>query len=377
MQQDSDADANDGRTQNETASGSTDSSPKTGRLPRRLPRLRAAVDKVLDEMPDASKTSATASANFSPELRSQIQEVLRQTLHTVLEHIDNARPEELVGDNPEWFTIVSNRRRAAELQEAAATGDEEAKDLLLSLLEAVAETVGLTILQELGRQVPEELPPASLTHVAQEQSQVLKDEVLARLSRWLLRTEGEEEAEGEKAPLPVIRSPEFPIHTSQEWTALLQAATDGRHDLHYTNDVEAGARIHLRPNAPFHTRLGLLDGERSDQRGMDLLRRLTDRLDIDAAFALLYISHCIAPPRPLPDNAYAGGWVDLNDVANKIGLRADTAAEAEDNRRLVWDYIRFGARASIVGSRTTSYVDPRTKKNIETRIDTPLWTVLK
>ncbi len=180
---------------------------------------------------------------------------------------------------------------------------------------------------------------------------------------------------GARAAVP-RKAAEYALHTSQEWAAIMQAVADGKYNQHYVDDEAALARIHARPNAPFHTRLDLLAEEREAGFGVDLLKQITDRLDVDAAFALLYISHCLAPPAPLPQHAYAGGWVDLNDVAAKIGLRADTTAKAEENRRLVWDYIRFGARAHIVGERSTAYYDTATRRRIQTQLDTALWAVI-
>ena len=157
----------------------------------------------------------------------------------------------------------------------------------------------------------------------------------------------------------------------------MHAAADGKRAGNYRDDAEALARIHQRKGSAFHTRISLLEEERAAGYGVELLRRMTDQMDIDGAFALLYVSHCLAPPNPLPANAAAIGWIDLNDVARKIGLRADTEVEAEANRRLVWNYIRFGARANIVGQRTSVYRDPVTGKNVDTCIDTPLWRVMR
>lgn len=186
---------------------------------------------------------------------------------------------------------------------------------------------------------------------------------------------GRRRSSGGQQPDAPQKSAEYPLHNSQEWTAIMQAVADGKWGQNYASDDAALTRTHNRPDTPFHTRLALLDEERQAGFGTELLRRITDRLDIDAAFALLYISHCLVPATGLPRNTYAGGWIDLNDVASKIGLRADTAAQAETNRALVWDYIRFGARAHVIGKRSGTYYDVDGKP-IQTLLNTPLWTIL-
>jgi hypothetical protein len=182
-----------------------------------------------------------------------------------------------------------------------------------------------------------------------------------------------------KYPLPskfqLLKSSFYCVHTGQEFTALTQSAAHGKYGTNYNNDDQALERTHATPGSPFLTRFKVLD-EEQEIGGLELVNGLTDRMDADGALALMYVSNCLAPPAPLPPNAYAGGWVDLDDVAKKIGLtQPRDAVESEANRRKVWDYLRFGARAEVVGRRTKIFKDS-SGKEISTEISTALWSVV-
>lgn len=188
------------------------------------------------------------------------------------------------------------------------------------------------------------------------------------------------------APKPKLAPPKaieplkdqaFNVPTSQEFAELLAAAADGQYGSNYTDDPQSGVRIHARKGSPFITRIQLSPHERAAGCGVDMLAEFTRRQNADSAFMILYVSHLLAPQTPLPRGAYAGGWVDLNDVARKIGLNMRTAADAENSRRAVWDLIRFGARANVIGERSTVYRDPSTGQQIPTQIDSAPWQILK
>jgi hypothetical protein len=168
----------------------------------------------------------------------------------------------------------------------------------------------------------------------------------------------------------------YALHTSQEWDALETAAADGRLGQHYRNDVQALTRTHHRPNAPFRVQLEPTPEDREAGIGMDALERIMRAQDADCIFALLYVSRLLAPPAPLPANAYAGGWMDLDDVIKKIGWTPRNSPHREELRARVYDYLRFGACARVVGERTTRYINRDTGEAIDTRLDAPLWAFL-
>jgi hypothetical protein len=181
-----------------------------------------------------------------------------------------------------------------------------------------------------------------------------------------------------KPPDP-LKQNAFVVHTSQEFTELMAAAADGQYGCNYVDDPQAGTRTHKREGSPFVTRLSLTREERAAKVGLDALASFTARQNADSAMMVLYVSHLLAPPAPLPKGVYAGGWVDLNDVARKIGLLPEgmrTAKESEAARAQVWDLIRFGARAAVIGSRSTTYLDRETGEPIPTQTDSAPWVIM-
>lgn len=170
----------------------------------------------------------------------------------------------------------------------------------------------------------------------------------------------------------------FSVHTGQEWTAFIQTASDGRGLKNFKDNEQSGTLRHQRPNAAFWTETALTEDERNAGHGIELLQRAAAELDLDDGLAWLYISHLLAPPAPLPANSYAGGWVDLDDVARKtMGGYARNPQEAIERRRKIWHAIRYGARTHISGRRTVPYFDKTTGQQIETEIHTTPWQIMK
>ncbi len=173
------------------------------------------------------------------------------------------------------------------------------------------------------------------------------------------------------------RQDEFPVHTGEEWTAFIQTAADGKKLLHFSGNEQNGILRHQRPNAPFYTQTMLLEEERRAGHGIELLQNAAAQLDIDDGLAWLYISHLLAPPSPLAPNAYAGGWIDLDDVARKtMGGYARNPEEARMRRVKVWRAICYGARSQIGGRRSVPYFDKTSGKEIPTEIYTSPWQIV-
>lgn len=180
-----------------------------------------------------------------------------------------------------------------------------------------------------------------------------------------------------KTPEDVDAREEYVIQTSQEVDALMRAAADGRTGAHWVTDENGATRSHSIPGAPHHVQIALSENERAQGVSVQVLEKLTLKQDPDFNFVLLYVSQILAPPSPLPRNAAAMGWVDIDDVMSKIGWDPRSSKDRLEMRRRVWQYILFGARASIVGQRSGRYVDNRTGERIETIIDAPPWAVLE
>jgi len=172
-------------------------------------------------------------------------------------------------------------------------------------------------------------------------------------------------------------SEDYMIQTSQEVDALMRAACDGRTGQHWKSDPDASTTSHAVPGAPHHVQLSLSDDERAAGVPLRVLEDLAFAQDPDFNFALLYISRLLAPPSPLPTKNLASGWVDLDDVLDKIGWDPRSTKERLEMRRRVWRYLLFGVRASIVGQRSGTYVDKKTGEKIETVIEAPAWVILE
>ena len=178
------------------------------------------------------------------------------------------------------------------------------------------------------------------------------------------------------APEAVRESVEMSVQTSQEFDTLLQAACDGEKGKRWKSNPQAGTRSYTSRKGPHLVELGLTPEEHDDGLDVSYLEWLTSQQDADCAFALLYVSNTLVPTSPLPEHAYAGGWISLDDVLEKVYGKPRSTAERTERRRHVWDYLRFGARANVRGKRSGVYHDPDTGEKIETHVDGPLWAFM-
>lgn len=182
----------------------------------------------------------------------------------------------------------------------------------------------------------------------------------------------------ESKALPTIKSANFNFATGQESDWLLRAACDGERQNGYRKDAQRRALIYEQNGASHRVELTQdapeTDGETLE---MDALEWLATQQNADFGFTFFYVVRLLAPPEQLEANRFAGGWIDLDDVAAKIGYNLDrcTAIEREKLRAQVWQFINFGARALVIGRRK-QYLDRATGKEIETRVESPPWRIL-
>lgn len=178
---------------------------------------------------------------------------------------------------------------------------------------------------------------------------------------------------GQADTLEARKSETYPVQTSEEWTALQTAAADGRTQANWRARPEDGQLVHQVEGAPYFVRLS---AEREEP--IDDLVSITQEMDADSVFGLLYVSELLAPAQPLAHGEYAGGRIYLDDVIEKIGL--DPRSTAERHKARQWVYttvIEFGRKAHVVGRRSgRKYKDPATGQEIDTYIDASLWTTL-
>jgi hypothetical protein len=185
-----------------------------------------------------------------------------------------------------------------------------------------------------------------------------------------------ERADKPKTPAP-LRVASFAIQTSQEMDAWHRAQCAGKTFAGYSIFDQAGAIVHKVSGFPHEIRLALTDEERINGLAMSYLESLVRAQDADAALATAYILGVLAPPSPLPARALASGWIDFDDVLKKIGWYPQTTRERRAMHARIWEFVRFGERAQIVGKRTTKYNNPSTGEEIDTTIHGAIWRIFK
>lgn len=189
----------------------------------------------------------------------------------------------------------------------------------------------------------------------------------------------QENSQKEPKANQAAQADDYLVHTSQESAALLMSMCDGKTGRNWQSDEQAGTHTYERKGLPHRIQLKLEDTERGTNPALGLaaLEAMMHATDADGTFAVLYVSRLLAPPDPLPRNALAYDWIELDDVIAKIGWNPRTTVQRQEMRRRVWGYLRFCARANVLGSRTGVYRDPASGEEISTHIEGPIWRFMK
>ena len=166
------------------------------------------------------------------------------------------------------------------------------------------------------------------------------------------------------------KSDDFSVHTSQEFYAVGEAASNGKIGRNWHNDEQDKKRIYSRKGLRHSVKISLLPEEETDAKelGAAFLQKLTDKQDADCFLAMLYVANILLER--------GSGWVELNDVAKKIGRNPARKEDYAECRRDVYDYLKFGERAEVHGSRSVPYYDKTTDRTIDTHLESPLWKML-
>ncbi len=175
---------------------------------------------------------------------------------------------------------------------------------------------------------------------------------------------------------PLLTAPDYTIHVSQEIDAIMRACCDGKTFVHYLLNDQARTIVYERPELPHSIRLSLTADEADAGLSLAHLEKLIRAQDADGALTQQYIMRVLAPPSPLPPRAYAGGWIDFDDVIKQIGWEPQTTKERREMHAKIWEFVRYGERAHIIGKRTIPYKDPITGEEINTEIHGAAWRVL-
>ena len=169
------------------------------------------------------------------------------------------------------------------------------------------------------------------------------------------------------------KTDEITVHTSQEIDAIGRATASGKTFAGYRVSDEA---IQFSQPAIAHSvEIRLTEDERRGGMTVEHLEAFVREQDSDAVLAQLYILSALAPPPPAPKAALYTGWIEFDDVIEKIGWSPRSTVERREMHARIASFLRFGERATILGERSTPYIDRKTKRKIETRVTHALWRI--
>ncbi len=279
------------------------------------------------------------------------------------------------------------------LFEAWRVGDDQATEAVDSFLTILRRYVSTTqSLLEEGGYSQKEAESTALQNLAQDTDFLQKATAYANAYQgWLIdlietdkaiskeKATDDKQDRGPTRAIQVAQADDYVVHTSQESAALLMSMCDAKSGRNWESDEQAGTHTYQRQGLPHKIQLKLEDTERGTDPALGLaaLEAMMHSTDADGTFAVLYVSRLLAPPEPLPRNMLAYDWIELDDVIAKIGWDPRTTRQRQDMRRRVWDYLRFCARANIMGNRTGVYRDPTSGEEIATHIEGPIWRFMK
>lgn len=205
---------------------------------------------------------------------------------------------------------------------------------------------------------------------------VFAPEVLRRVAErnQLLGIVLDEDVEDEK---DIESASEYTFNTSQEMDALHRAQCNGKTFAGYQINDQAGDIVFERSEGPHLVRLSLTDDEKAAGLALTHLEQLVRSQDADAMLATEYILRVLAPAPHLRARSYAGGWIDFDDVIAKIGWDPRTTKDRREMHARIWEFIKFGERAHIVGKRSgTPYKDAHGTE-FDTTVHGAIWRVMK
>ena len=166
--------------------------------------------------------------------------------------------------------------------------------------------------------------------------------------------------------ITALKSSGYMVQTAQEWAAIGEAASMGTTGKNWKRNEQAKTIQYHRKG--LHHTVQLSAASRNTlELTEDYLLNLVKKMNSYCVFSHLYIADVLVEQ--------GGGWIDLNDVAKKIGYNPQTAKDAADCRREVYEHIIFGVNAVVIGDRSIPYKDKITGKTIDTAIYSSLWSI--
>ena len=168
-------------------------------------------------------------------------------------------------------------------------------------------------------------------------------------------------------------SSNIPLFTTQELDAVASAQAAGKSSKHYRNNFQDRTRIFEVPGAPFYLEWGLTDQEIDDGMDTSFLENITKHGDADGILATYYALRLLIPTEPIGPNVTPTAWVELDDVIRKIGWKPRSTAQRQEMRTQVYNYFTIIDRGKVKGVRKGKTINPDTFKEMDTRIDAPIW----
>ncbi len=175
----------------------------------------------------------------------------------------------------------------------------------------------------------------------------------------------------------IANADDFSIHTSQEMDTLSRAQCNGKTFAGYLMNDQAGAITYEQKGLSHKIQLALTEEDRTAGLALTYLENLVRSQDADAMIATSYILRVLAPPPHLPARPYAGGWINFDEVIRKIGWYPQTTKDRRKMHARIWEFIKFGERAHIIGKRTGAKYKDGEGNEIDTTIHGAAWRVMK
>lgn len=266
--------------------------------------------------------------------------------------------------------------KVATPDEIFSAGSPAFKELLREMLARFAERMGYEKAEEINNRVLQAFTSAANSAIVDLNFVGDTD----AFCQWVVNVYGGLSPNTPGPLPPVARASGLTIYTGQETDTYFRGAANAKRGRNFTSDAQLNLCFYQTPGEPHRLQLDADEADDAEYNFMGL-QTLVGEQDIDAAFVACYILTLLTPVYPFVTGQTSSPiWIDLDDVAEKIGLAPDkySAAEREAIRQRVGRYVKFGARARIVGKRSIPYYEKRAgheRKVIPTDIKYALWNV--
>ena len=156
--------------------------------------------------------------------------------------------------------------------------------------------------------------------------------------------------------IPPLTSSRYDMHTGEESNAVGQSFANAKSGTHWRQDLQDKTATFGHAGLP-HTLVV----------PSEVFENLKNALSATGIFAYNYIVSLLVDQ--------GSGWVDLNDVARRMGRDPQTKEDYAKCRNEVLNFITYGDKAVLIGARNSPYKDKSTGKTISTDIHSALWKI--